>query len=226
MSVMFLPLRLIPVPVQCVVLSTVFDLYLTGHPSLRDHLDGLDGTCCRLQVRDTGVVLFLLFSRDGIKARPEYHGAVDVVVEATTAGFARLCFGGEDPDDLVFRQVVRLSGDSAAMLRFKKLLAASELDWEQELRRAFGDFFGGRVVRFARGLIAMEQKGEERARALVDAGLRRMGTPGAVRVQRWQAQVELVARKLPPLKGRVTRLEHRLEALERSGSGRERPGGG
>ncbi len=214
MSVMFLPLRLIPVPVQCVVLTTVFDLYLTTHPSLRDHLDALDGKCCRLFVRDSGVVIFLLFSHSGIKARPEYHGEIAVRVESTTAGFARLCFGGEDADDLVFKQVLRLSGDSETMLRFKKLLAATDLDWERELRRAFGDFFGDRVVRAARGLIEMEQKSAAGARALVNDGLRRIGTPDEERMQRWQAQVEQLARKMPPLKGRVTRLEHRLQALE------------
>ncbi len=213
---MFLPLRLIPVPVQCVVLTTVLDLYLSTHHGLREHLDALAGRCCRIFVRDSGVVIFLVFSHDGIKARPEFRGQVDVRVESTTTGFARLCFGGEDADDLVFKQVLKLSGDSETMLRFKKMLAETDLDWERELRLAFGDFFGDKVVRFARGLIAAEQKAAQGARQLVNGGLRRMGAPDEDRLQRWQAQVEVVARKLPPLKGRVTRLQHRLEELTRS----------
>ncbi|MDQ6951828.1 MAG: SCP2 sterol-binding domain-containing protein [Mariprofundales bacterium] len=210
---MFLPLRLIPVPVQCVVLTTVFDLYLRGHPDFQPHLEALEGRCCRIYVRDSGVVLFLRISHQGIKAKPEYRGPVDVKVEATMTGFARLCFGGEDADDLVFKQVLKLSGDSETMLRFKKMLTAAELDWEQELRHAFGDFFGDKVMRFARGLIAAEQQVTEQSRQLVNNGLRQLGTPDEDRVQTWQAGVEFVARKLPALQGRITKLEHRVQAL-------------
>jgi len=213
---MFLPLRLIPVPVQCVVLTTVFDLYLATHHQFRSHLEALEGRCCRLYVRDSGVVIFLVFSHAGIKARPEFRGQVDVRVESTMTGFARLCFGGEDADDLVFKQVLKLSGDSETMLRFKKMLTTSDLDWERELRHAFGDFFGDKVVRFARGLIAAEHKAVQEARQLVNSGLRQIGAPDEDRLQRWQAQVEQVARKLPSLKGRVTRLEHRLQEVESS----------
>ena len=211
---MFIPLRLIPVPVQCVVLTTVLDLYLRAHDDFRVHLEALNGRCCRIHVRDSGVVLFLLISDQGIKAKPEYRGHVDVKVEATMAGFARLCFGGEDADDLVFKQVIKLSGDSETMLRFKKMLAASELDWERELRRAFGDFFGDKVVRFARGLIAAEQKATEGSRQLVNGCVRQIGAPDEDRLQTWQAEVESLARKVLPLKGRITKLEHRLQHLD------------
>ena len=215
MSVIVLPLRLIPVPVQCVVLTTVFDLYLRAHPDFRSHLEGLAGRCCRIRVRDSGAVLYLLITEQGIKARPEHRGEVDLQVEATVSGYARLCFGGEDVDDLVFKQVIKLSGDSEIMLRFKRLLAAAELDWERELRRAFGEFFGDKVARFAKGLIAAEQKAAAGSRRMVNGCLRRIGAPNEERLQRWQAEVETLSRRLPPLKGRVTRLEHRLEALDR-----------
>ncbi|MDX8413422.1 MAG: SCP2 sterol-binding domain-containing protein [Mariprofundales bacterium] len=213
---MFLPLRLIPVPVQCVVLTTVLELYLATHDGLHDHLETLEGRCCRIFVRDSGVVIFLIFSHEKIKARSEFRGQVDVRVESTMAGFARLCFGNEDSDDLVFKQVLKLSGDSETMLRFKKMLAATDLNWEQELRQAFGDFFGDKVVRFARGLIAAEQNATEGARQWVNSSLQQMGAPDEAQLQRWQAEVEALSRKLPPLKGKITQMERRLQELDTS----------
>ncbi|MDQ6964038.1 MAG: SCP2 sterol-binding domain-containing protein [Mariprofundales bacterium] len=213
---MFLPLRMIPVPVQCVILSTVFELYLATHRELQDHLDALEGRCCRILVRDSGVVIFLLFIDGKIRVRAEFEGAVDVYVTSTMSGFARLCFGSEDADDLVFKQVLKLSGDSETMLRFKKMLATTDLDWEMGLRQAFGDFFGDKVVRFARGLIAAEQRATQGAEQWINSSLHQMGAPDEAQLQRWQSQVEALSRKLPPLKGRVTKLEHRLQALDRS----------
>jgi len=213
---MFLPLRLIPIPVQCVILTTVFELYLTTHDRFHDHLEALEGRCCRVFVRDSGVVIFLIFAHGKIKARSEFHGQIDVRVESTMAGFARLCFGDEDADDLVFKQVLKLSGDSETMLRFKKMLTTTDLDWEQALRQAFGDFFGDKVVRFARGLIAAEKKATQGARQWINSSLHQMGTPDEKQLQRWQAQVEALSRKLPPLKGKITRLQHRLQELDPS----------
>jgi len=216
MSVMFLPLRLIPVPVQCVVLSTVLELVFKRDEKLKPLLADLNGKVFRIHVRDTGAVIFLGFSAGRPWVHPSHDGAPDVKIEATTAGFARMCFAHEDPDDLVFRQVLKLSGDSDAMLRFKKLLAAADLDWERELRANFGDFFGSRVAKAAHLLVATEQKVTAGSRQLVTDMLHGMEMPGAERLQAWQAGVEQLSHQVSRLKGRVTRLEHRLDSGDKA----------
>jgi len=212
-SVMFLPLRLIPVPVQCVVMTTVLELVFSRDASLKSYLDDLEGRVFRIHVRDTGALMFLGFSRGKAWVHSSYEGDVDVRLNATTSGFARMCFGHEDPDDLVFQQVLQLSGDSDAMLRFKKLFAAADLDWERELRAAFGDFFGSRVARAAHALVAAEQKLSESSRQAVAGSLHEMDIPDGERLQAWQAGVEHLAHQISRCKGRVTRLEHKLQAL-------------
>jgi len=211
MSIMFLPLRLIPVPVQCVVLSTVLELVFKRDAKLKPLLNDLSGKVFRIHVRDTGAVLFLGFSGGRPWVHPSHDGAPDVKIEATTAGFARMCFAHEDPDDLVFRQVLKLSGDSDAMLRFKKLLAAADLDWERELRSAFGDFFGSRVAKAAHALVAAEQKVSAGSKQMVSDVLHNMELPGTARLQEWQAGAEQLSHQVSRLKGRLTRLEHRLQ---------------
>ncbi len=213
MSVMFLPLRLIPVPVQCVVMTTVLGLVFSRDESLQPYLRDMEGKVFRIHVRDTDAIMFLGFSRGKAWVHSTYDGDVDVRLNATTAGFARMCFGHEDPDDLVFQQVLKLSGDSDAMLRFKKLFAAADLDWERELRASFGDFFGSRVARAAHALVAVEQKMADGSRQAVSNSLRDMNMPDAERLQAWQAGVEHLSHQISRSKGRMTRLEHKSEHL-------------
>jgi len=209
-SVMFLPLRLIPVPVQCVVLSTVLGLFFSRDKSLLSALEELEGRVFRIHVRDTNAVIFLGFRHGKPWVHPHHEGRVDVEIDATTAAFARLCFAHEDPDELVFEQVLKLSGDSGAMLRFKRLLAQADLDWERELRNAFGDFFGRRVASAAHALVATEKRVTVSAHQMLEERLSRMAVPNAERAQNWQAGVEDLHRKISRVKARVTRLEHRI----------------
>jgi len=221
MSVMFLPLRLIPVPVQCVVLSTVLGIFFSRDKSLASSLEGLNGKVFRIHVRDTNAVFYMGFKRSQVWVHPQHGGDVAVEIDATTAAFARLCFAHEDPDELVFEQVLKLSGDSEAMLRFKKLLAEADLDWERELRSAFGDYFGSRVAQAAHALVKAERKVSESTHRLLDEKLGEMGVPDSERIQAWQAGVEDLHRKISRVKGRITRLEHRLDD---EGSGSEASG--
>jgi len=211
MSVMFLSLRLIPVPVQCVVMTTVLELVFARDEKLKPYLADLEGRVFRIHVRDTNAVMFLGFSRGKPWVHPSCDGEADVRMNATTAGFARMCFGHEDPDDLVFQQVLKLSGDSDAMLRFKKLFHAADLDWERELRATFGDFFGSRVAKAAHLLVEAERKLAEGSKQAVSSSLRQMDLPDGERLQTWQAGVEQVSHKISRIKGRITRLEHRLD---------------
>jgi len=210
---MFLPLRLIPVPVQCVVMSTVLDLVFARDANLKAYLNDLEGRVFRIHVSDTNAIMFLGFSRGKAWIHSTYDGTPDVRLNGTTAGFARMCFAHEDPDDLVFQQVLKLSGDSDAMLRFKKLFAAADLDWERELRSSFGDFFGSRVARAAHALVAAEKKMAEGTKKALQDNLYAMEMPDAERLQQWQAGVEHLSHQISRLKGRVTRSEHRLEHL-------------
>jgi len=218
MSVMFLPLRLIPLPVQCVVMSSVLDLAFSRDANLNEHLDGLNHKVFRIHVTDTNVVMFLGFKSGRTWVHADHADEADVRIEATMAGFARMCFAKEDPDDLVFQQVLKLSGDSEAMLRFKKLLAAADLDWERELRAIFGDFFGARVAKAAHALVAAEAKVSATSKDMLQDCLKNMQTPNQQRLQAWQAGVEQLSHQVTKLKGKTTRLEHRSDALQASES--------
>ncbi|MDQ6974218.1 MAG: SCP2 sterol-binding domain-containing protein [Mariprofundaceae bacterium] len=216
MSVMFLPLRLIPLPVQCVVISTVLDLAFSRDSSLKEHLDGLNQKVFRIHVSDLASTFYLGFQSGRTWVHPMHTGDVTVKITASTVGFSRMCFAHEDPDELVFQQVLQLSGDSEAMLRFKKLLAAADLNWEDELRASFGDFFGTRVAKAAYTLVQAEQKISSTSKETLQHYLNRINNPNQQRLQAWQAGVEQLAHQNNRIKTKLTRLEHRLEHLQKS----------
>jgi len=229
MSLMFLPLRLIPAAVQAVVLSTVLDLFFSRKSSqnaaLAEHLDALDGRIYHIHVRDTGNDFYMGFKAGRAWVHTSSRAQADVRIDATTGGFARLCFAHEDADDLVFQQVLKLSGDSEAMLRFKKLLAVADIDWERELRDGFGEYFGSRVAQAAKALIALETKASASVQEAVSGCLKDLDVPDEARLNTWQAGAEDATRRLSRLKGRVTKLEHRLNAKNKAPTSSTSDGG-
>jgi len=203
---MFLPLRLIPAPVQAVVLTTVLDLFFSRDAGLAEMIEELEGKVFHIHVQDAGKDFYMGFTHGRPWVHPSHNEGVDVRIDATTGGFARLCFAHEDPDDLVFRRVLKLSGDSEAMLRFKKLLAAADIDWERELRGAFGDYFGSRVADAARALLAAEARFRDASRDAAGRCLRDIDVPTHERMEVWQAGVEEASRRTRRLKARISRL--------------------
>ncbi len=214
MSVMFLPLRLIPVSVQCVVLSSVLQLFFQDNIELEDTLDSLEGKVFRIFIKDTGAVLFIGFKAGSVWVHPSSEQRPDVKIESTTTGFARLSFAKEDPDALVMQKVLKLSGDSESMLLFQKLLHQLDLDWEVELRHAFGDFFGRKVAKAAYGLVEAEKKMRDSSNQLIDQVLKAMDTPSEERLQLWQAGVESVSRKSAKLERKLDKLERLLSQVK------------
>ncbi|MDQ7002307.1 MAG: SCP2 sterol-binding domain-containing protein [Ghiorsea sp.] len=211
MSVMFLPLKLIPVPVQCVVLGSVLQVFFKDNAQLDSILDDLEGKVFRVYIKDTGAVFFIGFKAGSVWVHPSSAQRPDVKIESTMTGFARLSFAKEDPDALVMQQVLKLSGDSQAMLLFQKLLKELDLDWELELRRAFGDFFGRKVAKAAYNLIEAEKTLRQQSTKFIDNALRGMDTPSAESLQLWQAGVESVSRKVHQLQRKLDKLERAVQ---------------
>ncbi len=219
MSLMFLPLRLIPIPIQAVVLSTVLNLFFSRDDSLSPLLEGLAGRVFRIHVLDMETVFYMGFQSGKLWVHTSFDGDADVCINATTAGFSRLCFAHEDPDDLVFLQVLKLSGDSEAMLRFKKLLQTADIDWERELRAGFGEYFGSRVARAAKALIRTETKISNTSHTAIKQCLKQMDIPDQQRFEAWQAGVEDTTRQISRLKAHITRLEKAIQAKSAGGKG-------
>jgi len=211
---MFLPIRLIPISVQCIVLNTALDLFLSNAKDLEGTLDALDGSVIQINVSDIQQVFFLGFEQHNIWVHPKHHQNADVILESSTTGFARLCFNGEDADELVLQKVMRLSGDSHIMLQFKKLFEQMDMDWDVTLQHAFGYRFGKRVSSAAKKLIELDQQCQVGGHAWAQRQLLRQGVPNEQRFEACLAGVEELQRQSQQLNKRMQRAQRYLKSLQ------------
>lgn len=72
MSVMFLPLRLIPSSVQAVVLSTVLNVFFSRDESLEPLLNDLDERIFHIHVKDMNRDFYLGFQRGKVRVHPDH----------------------------------------------------------------------------------------------------------------------------------------------------------
>ena len=210
---MFLPIRLIPMPVQCIVINTALELLLTRSNVLTETLSSLGGTVIEVRVSDVNEVFFLGFKQHKAWVHPSYDGDVDVVLEATTTGFARLCFIGEDADELVLKKALKLSGDSHVMLQFKALFEKIDMDWDDSLSNAFGYRFAKRVRLAAQALIEKDRKCQSQLKMWTQQKLLEQGTPNRQRFEAWMAGVEELQRQNQQLSKRVQRAQRQLKSI-------------
>ncbi|MDQ6962129.1 MAG: SCP2 sterol-binding domain-containing protein [Mariprofundaceae bacterium] len=211
---MFLPIRLIPLSVQCIVLNTALDLLLTRSNVLGDTLSALDGVVIEVKVSDVNEVFFLGFKQQKAWVHPTHDSHVDVTLEANTTGFARLCFNGEDADELVLQKVLKLSGDSHAMLQFKALFEKMDMNWFDSLKHAFGYRFAKRVRLAAYGLIEKDQQCQQQLKTWVQQKLLQQGTPNHQHFEAWVAGIEELERQKQQLTKRVQRAQRQLKSLK------------
>ncbi|MDX8378227.1 MAG: SCP2 sterol-binding domain-containing protein [Mariprofundales bacterium] len=220
MSIMFLPLQLVPHPARCVVLATVLNMYFmrqqTKQPELVTLLDELANCMLRIHITDANSTLFIGFSNGRVWVHPSSNKEADVCMQANTATFVRLCFAKEDPDELILQGVLQLSGDSAGMLRCKNLLIAADLDWEQELRSAFGEFFGAQVAETAKKLLSVQhsmqthftQQQQQITQKMSSQCLSKLDIPNIQAIEHLENDARELAKTLKNLQQRVHKLDN------------------
>ena len=102
------------------------------------HARALEGRIILVSVQGIGVDVFATIRDSQICVVSETDKAPDVSISGTPTGLIKLMRFGPDP--AVLREgSVRIEGDGAAMLEFKALLGALDIDAEEELAQIFGD---------------------------------------------------------------------------------------
>ena len=115
------------------------------------HARALEGRIILVSVQGIGVDVFATIRDSQICVVSEVDKAPDISILGTPTGLIKLMRFGPDP--AVLREgSVRIEGDGAAMLEFKALLGALDIDAEEELAQIFGDPIAHQLANGARVL--------------------------------------------------------------------------
>ncbi|HEB66624.1 MAG TPA: sterol-binding protein, partial [Gammaproteobacteria bacterium] len=130
-------------------LETAFNEALRLDPESLRKLAALQGRVIAIELRGTGLTLYLFPGPDGVVLLGEYAGEPDTVLSGTPLGLARLSLG--DASGVLFAGEVTIRGDVETGQRFKAILDQLDLDWEEPLARLIGDIPAHRLGKLVRG---------------------------------------------------------------------------
>jgi len=201
----FVPLRLVPAPVFCVMAETALLLALERNEEARAMLDALEGIALRAHLEDLALGIDLWVEQGRVFVRPAGARTPSARVRGNTAAFARLLLG-EEMEALVMRREIVADGDGDAMLRMQRWLQLLRPDWERALKDAFGEAVGARVASGLRTLAKAAAATEKQARRWLQGTLRASGVASRSELERLRAGAE-------HLWHRIDRLQQRLDVL-------------
>ncbi|HKK06548.1 MAG TPA: SCP2 sterol-binding domain-containing protein [Gammaproteobacteria bacterium] len=192
--------------------------YLALDPVTLERLDGLTGRVIAIEPVGLSQRLFVIPHGEGVQVMTHYAGTPDTVLRGTPLALARLSLSKGDSADasarVLFSGDVVIEGDVELGQRFKRILDAVDVDWEELVARVSGDALAHRLGRLARELQtwggqASEHLGRDLAEYLqyesADLIDRR-------EVKDFVADVDTLRDDTERLDARVQRLRRRLES--------------
>lgn len=118
-------------------------------PATRDALAELDGRVFHIELTSPDIDIYLLPTVDGIALRSVHEGIVDTHVRGNISDFVELLAASDAPSALINGEI-RLTGDSAPLLRLQAILHELDCDLEAPLARLIGDVPAHEIGQLAR----------------------------------------------------------------------------
>ncbi len=178
-----------------------------------DHARALDGRVIAVEIKGIDLRRTATFREGEIHLLSESDQAADVVISGSPLALVKLIRVGADPAALRDGSV-RIEGDGSAMLDLKALLAALDVDAEEELSQWVGDTLAHKLANGARAFGVW-------AKDVADSSL--MGVAeGLVEESRLlpsPVEVEYFVEGVENLRDDVARLAQRIARLEAKRNG-------
>jgi predicted lipid carrier protein YhbT len=117
------PLRLIPLWLEAIGAGIFISTIVERNPRFKKRLNELSGKVFLFEARDIEKSFYLDIKEDDIKVIPHMTGEPDVVMRGEAKVLMDLLLGKEDPDTVFFSRRLEISGDTAAAILLKNILA-------------------------------------------------------------------------------------------------------
>ncbi|HWQ95107.1 MAG TPA: SCP2 sterol-binding domain-containing protein, partial [Gammaproteobacteria bacterium] len=146
-----------PQPVHIRALEGALNRYLNLDPDTPSRFAALTGKIIAVELEGLGRTIYFAPESDGVGILADYPGVPDATLRGTL--WALLRMGSLQSDSRAAREAlalgaVRIGGDVELGQRFKQILDAVEIDWEEHLAGLVGDLLAhklGNAARAAQG---------------------------------------------------------------------------
>ncbi len=125
--------------------ETAFNQALRLDPESLRRLAALHGKVIAIELRGTGLTLYILPGPDGVSVLGAYAGEPDTVLCGTPLALTRMGLG--EATGMLFAGQVTIRGDVETGQRFKAILDDLDPDWLDPLARLVGDIPAHRLGR-------------------------------------------------------------------------------
>lgn len=145
----------IPQPVHIRVLEDALNHYLNLDPDTPSRFTALSGKVIAVELEGLGRGIYFAPEPDGVRILAGYAGVPDTTLRGTPWALFRM--GRLQSDGRAARAAlasgeVRISGDIELGQRFKQILDAVEIDWEEHLAGFVGDLLAHKLGNAARAV--------------------------------------------------------------------------
>lgn len=129
--------------------------YLNLDPDTPSRFAALSGKIIAVELEGLGRAIYFAPDPDGVRILADYAGVPDAILRGTP--WALLRMGRLQSDSRAAREAlasgaVRISGDVELGQRFKQILDAVEIDWEEHLAGFVGDLLAHKLGNAARAV--------------------------------------------------------------------------
>lgn len=125
--------------------------YLRLDPEVQQRLSRLHGKVICFEISGFGLNLYFVPAADRLQLYGSLEGEPDCIIRGSPVALASLGFSDEKSDQL-FGGRVEIEGDAGLAHRFGQILAAMDIDWEEQLSRLVGDIPAHQTGRLVRGV--------------------------------------------------------------------------
>jgi predicted lipid carrier protein YhbT len=121
---MTLSLKVIPLWVEAIGAGAVIAAVTGRHPGFRDKLVALEGKVFKFEAVDIGKAFYLHIKDRDISVVVHIARSPDVTMRGTVSVLLDVFTGRVDPDTVFFSRRLEITGDTAAAVHLKNILAA------------------------------------------------------------------------------------------------------
>ena len=198
-----------PTALTVAALEQAVNHYLALDPDARQAIGRLHGRVIAFDLEGTGLTIYLVPAADGrVQLLSHHEGGADCRLRGTPLALARMSHPRAGSDQL-FAGEVQIEGDTELAHRFGKILAAMDIDWEEQLSHYTGDLIAhdlGNLVRGATrwGRHSLDTLGRDLQEYLQEE----------LRLLPVRAEIEDFLSDVDRLRDDVERLQARIERLQ------------